>query len=103
MTIEKLRKLESIVKPILEEQPLTRKDDYFLYAEVLRVYNPALLELSAKTFLLGHTVYNVPNIKSIERVRRKIQAKYPHLANEQAKRKRLEEQATYIDYSNDLT
>lgn len=103
MTVEKLKNLESVVKPILEGNPQTRNDDYLLYAEVIRRYNPKLLELSAFTFLLAHNTLNLPNIKSIERVRRRVQEKYPELASEKAKKKRAEEQATYIQYATDKT
>jgi hypothetical protein len=41
---------------------------------------------------------NVPNIKSVERARRKIQEKHPELASERAKRRRAEEQQTYVQY-----
>lgn len=103
MTVEKLRKLEEVIKPILEYCPQAREDDFILYAEVIRAYNPALLNLSTKTFLLSHNVLKVPNIKSVERARRKVQEKYPELATERAKRKRAEEQANYIAYSHDKT
>lgn len=103
MTVEKLRKLEEVIKPILEEQPQTREDDFLLYAEVIRVYNPALLLISTKRFLLSHNALKVPNIKSVERARRKIQEKFPELASERAKRKRAEEQASYISYAKDKT
>ena len=103
MTVEKLKKLEEVIKPILEYCPQAREDDFVLYAEVIRSYNPALLKISTKDFLLGHNALKVPNIKSIERARRKIQEKYPELASERAKRKRAEEEASYISYAIDKT
>ena len=103
MTVGKLKKLEKVIKPILENQPQTRDDDFLLYAEVIRQYNPELLKLSTFSFLVSHNIYEVPNIKSIERARRKIQEKFPELASERAKRKRAEEQVTYIRYSADET
>ena len=103
MTVDKLRNLEAVIKPILEERPQTREDDFLLYAEVIKEYDPELLEASVKLFLYKHKLLNVPNIKSIERARRKLQEKYPHLASEKAKRKRAEEQAKYIAYSYDKT
>lgn len=102
MTVEKLRKLEKVIKPILEKYPQTREDDFLLYAEVIHRYNPDLLELTAMQFLVCHSELNVPNIKTVERVRRKIQEKHPELATERAKRKRAEEQASYIRYVQNL-
>ena len=103
MTAEKLKKLENVIKPILEKYPQTREDDYLLYAEVINRYNPELLGVSAEMFLVCHSELNVPNIKSVERARRKLQEKYPELATERAKRKRAEEQASYISYAQDKT
>lgn len=103
MTVEKLRKLENVIKPILEDKPQTREDDYLLYAEVIRKYRPELLELSARTFLKGHNELNVPNIKSVERARRKVQEKYPDLASERAKKKRAKEEQTYVQYALNKT
>ena len=99
MTVQKLRDLEKVIKPILEEIPQTRNDDYLLYAEVIKAYKPELLKLSAITFLIGHRELNVPNIKSVERARRKIQEKHPELASERAKKKRAEEEQAYIGYA----
>lgn len=103
MTVEKLRNLEKVVKPILEQCPKAREDDYLLYAEVLRVYNPELLKFSINFFLRAHNKMKAPNIKSVERARRKVQEKFPELATERSKRKRAEEQASYISYSHDKT
>lgn len=103
MTVQKLKDLEKVIKPILENQPITRDDDFILYAEVIQQYNPALLELPAKALLLSHNTYNVPNIKSVERARRKIQEKHPILASERAKRKRAKEEQAYIQYGLDKT
>lgn len=98
MTVEKLRDLEKVIKPILEENPETREDDYLLYAELIKEYKPDLLNLSARTFLVGHSELNVPNIKSVERARRKVQERYPELATERAKKKRAEQEQAYINY-----
>lgn len=103
MTVEKLKKLENVIKPILENKPQTREDDFLLYAEVIKAYNPTLLEVSAKTFLYAHITLNVPNIKSIERTRRKVQRKYPELASERAKKKRAKEEQAYFNYAIDKT
>lgn len=98
MTVEKLKKLEDVIKPILEKYPQTREDDFLLYAEIIDQHNPELLGLSARAFLLGHNVFNVPNIKSVERARRKVQEKHPELASERAKRRRAIEQQAYVQY-----
>ena len=101
MEVEKLKNLENVVKPILKHCPMARGDDFILYAEVIRSYNPALLEMPTRAFLYAHDTLKVPNIKSVERARRKLQEKFPELASEKAKRKRAKEQATYISYAKD--
>jgi hypothetical protein len=98
MTVEKLRDLEKVIKPILEEKPQTRDDDYLLYAEIIAKYVPKALEYPARTFLMYHNELKIPNIKSVERARRKVQERYPELASERAKRKRAIEQQTYVEY-----
>ena len=98
MTVEKLKKLENVIKPILENQPQTREDDFLLYAEVIKEYRPDLLSVSAQQFLLWHKELKVPNIKSVERARRKVQEKHPELATERAKRRRATEQEAYMQY-----
>jgi hypothetical protein len=99
MTVDKLRDIEKVVKPILEKYPIAREDDYILYVEVIKEYNAPLLYMSAGEFLTSHLAYNVPNMKSIERARRKIQAKHPELASERAKKKRAEQEQEYIEYA----
>ena len=99
MTVKKLKKLEDMIKLILKEQPQTREDDFLLYAEIIKAYNPKLLQISARTFFICHKELKIPNIKSVERVRRKIQEKCPELASERTKRKRAEEKGAYITYS----
>ena len=103
MTVTKLKNLEVVIKPILEKQPQTRNDDFLLYAEVIRAYKPDLLDYSARAFLYAHKTLNVPNIKSVERARRKVQERFPELASERAKKKRERERQVYIQYATDKT
>lgn len=99
MTVEKIKKLEDMIKPILEDYSIAREDDLILYGIFFSEYYPELLHIPVRTFLLEHKLWGVPNIKSIERARRKVQEKFPELASERAKRKRAKEQATYEEYA----
>ena len=103
MTVNKLKNLEKIVKPILEDIPITRNDDFLLYAEVIEKSNVRLLALPTRAFLLGHKEFNVPSYESVTRVRRKIQAEHPELESERTKIRRAKEQANYIQYATDKT
>lgn len=99
MTVDKLLKQEEIVKPILEQHPETRSDDFLLYAEVLREYRPELTELSVIDFFVAHKDLYCPSYDSITRVRRRIQKKHPELCSERAKAKRAKEEAQYRAYA----
>ena len=57
MTVEKLRKLEEVIKPILKEQPQTREDDFLLYAEIIKAYNPSVRELEQENAILRMLIY----------------------------------------------
>jgi hypothetical protein len=98
MTKEKLTKLESIIKPILEEVPLTRQDDCILFAVVCERLKPEIMDLELSAILYQHNELGVPNFESVGRCRRKIQAAYPELANPKTVEKRLKEQEAYKDY-----
>ena len=99
MTVNKLLKQEEIVKPILEQHPETRGDDFLLYAEVIREYRPELAELSVLDFFVAHSNLYCPSYNSITRVRRRLQRKYPELLSEKAKEKRAKEEAIYREYA----
>ena len=99
MTVNKLIKQESIIKPILEEHPETRGDDFLLYAEVIREYRPELAELSVLDFFVAHKDLYCPSYESVSRVRRRLQAKFPELCSDEVKAKRAKQQAEYKTYS----
>lgn len=101
MTVDKLLKQEEIVKPILEQHPETRGDDFLLYAEVIREYRPELAELSVIDFFVAHKDLYCPSYESVSRVRRRLQQKHPELLSEKAKEKRAKEEAIYRAYSKE--
>ena len=57
MTVKKLKKLEDMIKPILKEQPQTREDDFLLYAEIIKAYNPSVQELEQENAILRMLIY----------------------------------------------
>ena len=100
MTVEKLYRLEDIVKPILEKSEEARNDDFYLYSEVLWELCPHALTVSAATLLRNNKALGVPSYKSVERVRRRIQAKCPELESERAiKKRKKEEEVVYKEYA----
>ncbi len=99
MTVNKLIKMEDIVKPILEENEKAREDDFYLYSEVLWKLMPHVLHYSLAKALRNHKELELPSYESVSRVRRRIQEKHPELASEKVKKKRRENQEIYKEYA----
>ena len=102
----RLYKLEDVVKPILEINPIARRDDFEL---VLRVYEKLLGysdyvdSMSFRELMHNHIVLDLPPFESITRVRRKLQQMYPELRSEEDNQMiRTNETATYIEYALDI-
>lgn len=99
MTANKLVKQEQIIKPILEQHPETRGDDFLLYAEVIREYRPELAELSVIDFFVAHKELYCPSYESVTRVRRRLQEKYPELCSDKVKEIRAKQEGQYKAYA----
>lgn len=94
-----LQTIENVVLEVLETYPNARKDDYILMYFVCRKMCKNVIPYSFGTVLLDHKEFNLPNWKSIERARRKIQANRPDLVNAKTAAIRREEEKEYIDYA----
>lgn len=100
MKIQRLRNLRKIVKEILENDELARRDDCYLILEVIRKVYP---------FEAGRTFANVMlnaknkgiSFESITRARRQVQKKYPELKDEEMAEIRDKEQEEYIEFSKE--
>lgn len=68
------------VKQILEKYPLTRNSDDLLYATLCSEINPSVAGMPFYYVMQHRKEFKFPNIKSVERCRRKLQNKYPELA-----------------------
>ena len=99
MSVNKLLKLEDLIKPILEEYELARNDDYYLYCKVLEITNPEAMQYSMFSCLMRHKELRLPSYESVSRVRRRLQAKYPELESEKTRKRRLKEEAEYKEYA----
>ena len=98
--MSKLNAMENVVISILSELPPTRNDDCLLMWEVCRRLTPNLLNKSFSDVMLFHTELGLPNIKTVERCRRKAQEKFPDLqATKEKKKQRKEEEKKYEEYS----
>lgn len=100
MKVKDLEILENVIKSILEENADARSDDMFLYYCYLIRKGIRQLEL---VFLNPRyrKMNKIANFASVERARRKLQAKYPALANEETKKARAKEEENYKEYARE--
>ena len=68
------------VKRILEQYPLTRNSDDLLYTTLCMEIDNHAAGMPFWYVMQHLKEFNFPNIKSVERCRRKLQNKYPELA-----------------------
>lgn len=100
--MNKLKRVENIVKQVLEEIEEARSDDFILVAEVYHRLVPECINMPFSTVMLGHKELKLPVQASITRTRRRLQAKYEELKPSIDKQiKRVEESARYIEYSKE--
>lgn len=93
----RIMKVQKMVHNALIDNEVTRTDDFLLVLEVLKNY--VTTEMSVETVLEHHIELGVPSFASIVRARRKLQAKYPELINETAKKIRAEEEKEFKAYA----
>lgn len=97
-----LRKIEEVVRPILEAYPDARNSDNILYGYVIQKYNPMLLNSSVKDYLRYFNDYKVPRFESVARCRRKLQEKNPLLRSaENVREWRKENETSFRNYSRE--
>lgn len=97
-----LKNLSKLVKEVLEEYPATRDSDDLLYLVVCKQINPSVDLFPFGTVIANLKSYNLPNIKSVERSRRRIQALHPELASkEKVKAMRSELEAEYRAFAKE--
>jgi hypothetical protein len=98
--MNKLYKVEDIVKTALIENPETREDDFLLIAEVYHRIDPLLVKYPFSQLMLSHKELKLPSFKSMTRCRRKLQNLYPNLKpSKKIQDARLEEQLVYREYA----
>lgn len=94
----KLKKLETIVFEVLNENENARINDFILYGSVLKKMNISL-NIRLRDFLVLANRLKAPIFESVTRCRRKIQSKYPNLKNGDVAKLRQIEQKKYIEFS----
>ena len=100
--MNKLYKVEDIVKEILENYVATRDDDFLLTYHVFCKVEPSMAYSTLGDAMCNHKAYKLPCLESISRARRKLQAQYEELrASKEVEDARLNETAEYINYAID--
>lgn len=96
--IKDIEKIENVVLELLEKVPAFRSDDYLLYCAVVKRSG---IDTSApfREILIHHKELNLPNFKSVERARRKIQEYRQDLVNTEALVKRADAREQFKEYS----
>lgn len=96
----RLYNTEKIVEEMLYKYPDTRSSDDLLYLTVCKHVSPNLAKMTLENALLQRNNFDLPNYKSVERSRRKLQAKNPELrANEKVEDMRYENWKEYREYA----
>ena len=98
--MSKVKKIEPLVKDILEQDLEARKDDFKLIAEVYYRLNQEVGKLSFNLVMLGHKELKLPPAETITRARRKLQAEYEYLRpDEDTEMLRTKEEAEFRRYA----
>lgn len=98
-----INKIESKVMDVLVKHPYTRNSDDALYLEMCMQANPIACSMSFKDVLEHRKDFGLPNIKSVERARRKIQADRADLrAVTEVEHGRMEEYEVYKEYAKQV-
>ena len=96
----KLQTIEKIVLEVLEQSKSARRDDHILMYLVCEKINPALNSIPYGIVTFHHNEYGLPNWKSVERARRKIQRQRPDLVEPKTAKIRRKEEEEYREYSH---
>lgn len=86
---------ERAVEDILEHEPDTRKSDNKLFLRYYELLNPGV---DFKTYFLNPKKYQGFSYKTLERARRKIQARRPELKDSTVVEYRFEQEQVYFEY-----
>ena len=101
MQKNEVRKTGELVKAMMEADPKTREDDFYLYGKVLATYGFST-RCHLATIFRCIRQKKVPPFETVSRARRRTQELYPELrAPEDVATARMEISAQYIDFVQD--
>ena len=96
----KLKRLEGIVREVLEQNPNARKDDFILIELVMGKFINT--DMSFKSVCLAHKELGLPSLEGITRCRRKLQAENPELCDDDILVLRADEEGKFRQYALNL-
>lgn len=96
----KFQSMEKIVSEVLEGNLQARKDDYVLMLCVCEKICPEILNYPFWVVMKNHYTNKLPNFKTVERCRRKLQGKYPDLVSSETAKNRRKEEEQYREYAH---
>lgn len=97
--MSKLKEVENKVYEVLKTDPMARKDDFRLILQVFKKYEPDIAISNFANVMLGHNTLGLPAFESITRARRKIQATFPWLKDEDVADFRAIQEEEYKNYA----
>lgn len=96
--MEKLMKTSQVAQKLLENDEETRKDDLYLYEEILNSKVPGLGDI-ARIIHDHMRAGKVPVWSTMDRARRKVQEKHPELKDEETAHYRKLEEEKYKEFA----
>ena len=90
-----MKKMETIVKALMEDYPSTRGNDNALIAGVFWLIDPELMNMPFKEVL---KIKGLPSFANITRAGRKVRENNPILNDEKARKVRQKEEKKYRKY-----
>lgn len=100
--MSKIKKVEPLVKKVLEDNENARNDDFELILMVYTEINENAMFCPFYKVMRAHKAYGLPSMESITRCRRKLQSEYEHLkADNKIQEIRLDLEQEFIDYSKE--
>ena len=96
--MEHLLKKTKLVKQILQEVPVTRRDDGYLLLEYYRRKHIDTSESFKHLVLTGQ----VKDIMSVIRTRQKVQEQFPDLRDERTYRARRDKEPEYVEFAMEV-
>jgi len=100
--MDNIKRVEDVVRRILEKYPEARNSDNILYSYVINSYNPEALSQPLGIYLRYFKDLHIPRFETAARCRRKLQEKNPNLrGSDDVRRWREEHETRFFNYAKE--